>query len=433
MVEAAPAAALEVAEPQLLLQLLEVALDPPAQLRGRDQLLERGRLGQGREPVLRRLAPRPRATRPGATPRRAARLSAEVVVRRPDPHRGEARGQRPGRALAPGDGPPRARGQARGQLLGRERLVLGVAAQPLRRPAPARSTARPAAAPRRAATGRSCPGCRPRRRGPGRSPRRGSRCRCRSPASVTTTPGGTPSASACPIWSSAIAGLVANPTSSGTPAIARRAGSAGPGLGQVEPVGDRQAGRARSRPRASPRPGSCPACRAGRSTAAPRRPRACPSSAGRCRRPARPGPGRAPASRGARRSRTAASRAASSQAALATKWCKRLVRRADAGRVDAGRHRLDALALARQQQAGACRPAAARAGRRGRARRPAARRSRRTSPPSPPSPTPLRCITARCLIWGRASSTPKNKTASGNGPSRTRAGPPRPAGSRAGS
>src|SRR3954454_13456126 len=62
------------------------------------------------------------------------------------------------------------------------------------------------------------------------------------PASVTTTPGGTPSASACLIWSSAIAGLVRNPTSSGTPAIARRAGSAAQGLGQVEPVGDRQRG-----------------------------------------------------------------------------------------------------------------------------------------------------------------------------------------------
>src|SRR3954466_9340835 len=40
VVEAAPAAALEVPEAQLLLQLLEVALDAPAQLRDRDQLLE---------------------------------------------------------------------------------------------------------------------------------------------------------------------------------------------------------------------------------------------------------------------------------------------------------------------------------------------------------------------------------------------------------
>jgi len=43
VVEAAPAPALEVAKPELLLQLLEVALDPPPQLGGRDQLLDRGR------------------------------------------------------------------------------------------------------------------------------------------------------------------------------------------------------------------------------------------------------------------------------------------------------------------------------------------------------------------------------------------------------
>src|SRR4051794_36439237 len=43
VVEAAPAAALEVAEAQLLLQLLEVALDAPPKPRGRDQLLDRDR------------------------------------------------------------------------------------------------------------------------------------------------------------------------------------------------------------------------------------------------------------------------------------------------------------------------------------------------------------------------------------------------------
>ena len=42
VVAAAPAPALDVAQPQLLLELLEVALDPPPQLRGRDQLLQRG-------------------------------------------------------------------------------------------------------------------------------------------------------------------------------------------------------------------------------------------------------------------------------------------------------------------------------------------------------------------------------------------------------
>ena len=156
---------------------------------------------------------------------RARLAQPEVVVRRPDPHGGEARGQRPGRALAPGDGPPRARGQARGQLLGRERLVLGVAPQPLRRPAPA--------APRR---GRQRPRAgRPQAgraedaghvgRGPAPSSRRGSRCRCRSrrrsppPRAGRRRPAPARSGRArSPAWSR-------NPTSSGTPAIARRAGS----------------------------------------------------------------------------------------------------------------------------------------------------------------------------------------------------------------
>src|SRR5215208_693407 len=92
VVEAAPAAALEVPQAELLLELLEVALDAPAQPRGRDQLLERGRLGQRGEPVLGRsllvLGPL------GEEPLPGARLAqAEVVVRRPDPDRGEARGQ----------------------------------------------------------------------------------------------------------------------------------------------------------------------------------------------------------------------------------------------------------------------------------------------------------------------------------------------------
>src|SRR4051794_7889744 len=97
------------AEPQLLLQLLEVALDPPAQLGGRDQPLQRGGLGQGREPVLRRLLfpLRPLGQEPLLGPRFAP---PRIAVRRPDPDGGEARGQLTGRALAPSAAPPRARG-----------------------------------------------------------------------------------------------------------------------------------------------------------------------------------------------------------------------------------------------------------------------------------------------------------------------------------
>ena len=49
VVEAAPAAALEAAQAELLLQLPEVALDPPAQLGRGDQLLGLEGLGEGGE------------------------------------------------------------------------------------------------------------------------------------------------------------------------------------------------------------------------------------------------------------------------------------------------------------------------------------------------------------------------------------------------
>src|SRR4029077_2733042 len=55
MVEAAPAAALVVPEPDFLLEVLVVPLDAPAQLSQVDHLLEADLLRQGRQPVLRRL------------------------------------------------------------------------------------------------------------------------------------------------------------------------------------------------------------------------------------------------------------------------------------------------------------------------------------------------------------------------------------------
>src|SRR5215212_11294445 len=130
MVEAAPATALEVAEPQLLLELLEVALDPPAQLGRGDELLDRGRLGQGREPVLARLllAHGPLDQKPLLRPRLGP---VGVAVRRANPNGGESRVQLARGALPPGDAPPRGCGQPHGQLLGRERPMSDVPAQPL--------------------------------------------------------------------------------------------------------------------------------------------------------------------------------------------------------------------------------------------------------------------------------------------------------------
>ena len=55
MVEASPTSPLVMTETDLLLQVLVVPFDAPAQLGEIDQLGERGVFRQGREPVLRRL------------------------------------------------------------------------------------------------------------------------------------------------------------------------------------------------------------------------------------------------------------------------------------------------------------------------------------------------------------------------------------------
>src|SRR5712692_9739758 len=61
VMEAAPAAPLEMIEPELILELLIVALDAPAQLGQAGQLGDGRGLWQRREPILRGLgvAPRP--------------------------------------------------------------------------------------------------------------------------------------------------------------------------------------------------------------------------------------------------------------------------------------------------------------------------------------------------------------------------------------
>src|SRR2546427_7827730 len=55
MVEAAPSASFIVYEPDLLLEFLIVALDPPAQFGDVDQIAERYALWQRREPIFGRL------------------------------------------------------------------------------------------------------------------------------------------------------------------------------------------------------------------------------------------------------------------------------------------------------------------------------------------------------------------------------------------
>src|SRR3954452_13900690 len=102
MVEAAPAAALVVPEPDFLLEILVTPLDPPAQLSQVDQIGEAGLLGQGRQPVLRRLrlALRSLDQQPFLLARRAPPC---VGVLAANPGLGKARGKPPVRSFAPGD------------------------------------------------------------------------------------------------------------------------------------------------------------------------------------------------------------------------------------------------------------------------------------------------------------------------------------------
>src|SRR5947208_16665513 len=133
VMEAAPSAAFEVPEPDLLLELLIIALDAPAQL---SQIDEGGKIDvfrQGRQPVFDRLllAFRPLDQQPLRRMRRGELL---VAMRRANPQARKPRGQRRRGTLAPGDRSPCPLRQAQRQRLDGERPMLTVATQPLRRP-----------------------------------------------------------------------------------------------------------------------------------------------------------------------------------------------------------------------------------------------------------------------------------------------------------
>src|SRR6202049_3896193 len=134
--EAAPSAAFEVSEPNLLLELLIVALDAPAQLGKIDKRRKIDVFRQGREPVFgRRLfALGPLDQQPLLRARFGELL---VAMRRANPQAGKPRGKRRGGTFAPGDGLPRPLRQAQRQRLDGERPMLAVAAPPLPRAATA--------------------------------------------------------------------------------------------------------------------------------------------------------------------------------------------------------------------------------------------------------------------------------------------------------
>src|SRR5215211_7066967 len=130
MVEAAPAAALVVPEPEFLLELLVVAFDAPPELGEFDQALEADVLRQGREPVLGGLL---LAFRPlDQEPLLRARFAQPVVAMSGShPHPCEARSEPVSYALAPGDLSPRRLLESQRQRLNRDRLVLAIPAHQL--------------------------------------------------------------------------------------------------------------------------------------------------------------------------------------------------------------------------------------------------------------------------------------------------------------
>jgi len=134
VVEAPPASPLVVTEPDLLLEVLVIPLDAPAQLGLLDEVGERRVIRQGREPVFGRflLAVRPLDEEPLLR----ARLMTEVIAMgRPDPDSREARRQWRVRTLSPGDDRPSLVGQRLGQIPGRKRRVMGIASYTGRRTA----------------------------------------------------------------------------------------------------------------------------------------------------------------------------------------------------------------------------------------------------------------------------------------------------------
>src|ERR1700760_4773668 len=123
MVETAPSSPFEMPEPDLLLELLIVALDAPAQLGEIYQVAESDILRKRREPIFCRLGLtfRPLDQQPFF---RAALGETVVAMGDTDAYPGKARGQLFGGACAPRDRAPGFGRQAEGKLLDRDRLMI---------------------------------------------------------------------------------------------------------------------------------------------------------------------------------------------------------------------------------------------------------------------------------------------------------------------
>ncbi len=128
MVEAAPAAAFVMAEPEILLAVAVVALDPPAEPGEMNEALQGGVLGQVREPVLSRLGFvfGPFDQEPFLWP---VHETLPIAIGR-DAQGGNERAEGFGLARAPGDLPPARRAQALGQRPGEDRRAIPRPPQP---------------------------------------------------------------------------------------------------------------------------------------------------------------------------------------------------------------------------------------------------------------------------------------------------------------
>src|SRR5262249_38276150 len=131
MVEAAPSPSFKMSQPDLLLEFLIVAFDPPSQLGNVDELTECDVFRKRRQPIFDRLllAFGPFNQQPLLRPTVGEPV---IPMRDTNAHTGKSRGQFLPRGFLPYDRAPGTLWQGQCKLLDRGRLVLVIAAQQLR-------------------------------------------------------------------------------------------------------------------------------------------------------------------------------------------------------------------------------------------------------------------------------------------------------------
>src|SRR5207248_10089472 len=127
MVEAAPSPSFKMSQPDLLLEFLIVAFDPPSQLGNVDKLTERDVFRKSRQPIFDRLllAIGPFNQQPLCRPTVGEPV---IPMRDTNAHTGKSRGELLPRGFPPCDRAPGTLWQRQGKLLDRGRLVLIVGA-----------------------------------------------------------------------------------------------------------------------------------------------------------------------------------------------------------------------------------------------------------------------------------------------------------------